>query len=119
LDLSNLSRDASLWEKFLSGIRETQSRSRSADHNPSAAPNAFGLHIADKSSGCQEFCAEREILRGGDDGMRALTMDAFTGVWLPTASSYVCRVPEEHVDQRREMVCARRVLSLEKLAAES
>jgi len=109
-NLSAMPKHSSLWEKFLLGIPGIRSPRDSDD--PSGVSNAFGLHIADITCGYLEFCVEPEIRRGANGGILAAVMDAFVGLWLPAASSYIFRVPEEYIGKPETMVCARRALSL-------
>ena len=55
---------------------------------PHCGPNAFGLHIA-QDPYRWEFCAESNIMRGGDGGGSICGGAGFILGWLPLVSAYV------------------------------
>jgi hypothetical protein len=101
--------DPSLLAEYVRHLRD--SPLRDPNYNPSLAPNAFGLYIAANGSASQEVCAEAGARRGGDRAPE--DVDKFTGMWLPTAPSYVHHVPDVYWHRPVSGLLARRARSLE------
>ncbi|MDQ2713700.1 MAG: hypothetical protein M3Z08_02200 [Chloroflexota bacterium] len=78
--------DLQVWDQ-LSPSESAEIADETNEHKYSSL-NAFGLSIATSSSR-SEFCAEPEIMRGGDGGVADCGGDGVLAVLLPLASSYV------------------------------